>query len=59
MKTKYLTGFIGVVIVYLLGSFYFVSFNLNDWKPVGRFLTIMAMPIAYLYIITFPVWEDN
>ena len=54
MPNKYAIALIAPLVVYLLGSFYAVSFDISQWLDVARFLAVMIMPFSYIAVVTYP-----
>lgn len=51
---RIILAILGFIFVYLFGSFYNISFNLNDWNEQSRGLVSMIGGIVFLGLLTFP-----
>lgn len=59
VNKKIIFGLIGTVIIYLLGCFVAVSFDLNQWHKAGRTLAMCTMALLYIFLIASELKSDS
>jgi hypothetical protein len=54
---RILIGCSGFVFIYLMGSFYNVSFDISKWNVDSRFIVAMFGGFIFIMLATFPGYE--
>ena len=45
----------GFFVIYLLGAFVAISFDISEWEPIGRFAVALLGFFSAMYAFTFTV----
>lgn len=51
---RLLMGLIGFIVIYLLGSFYSATFNINNWNEAIRFVVSLFGGLSFFALATYP-----
>lgn len=53
LAKRILIGFAGFLLVYLMGSFYNVSFNISNWSDHSRLIISVIVGFAFIMLATY------
>lgn len=53
MNKHILLALAGTLVLYLLGSFYYISFDISQWEPVGRAVWVTLVAILAYFTMAF------
>lgn len=58
MLLRITVGLLATLVVYLVGAFIAVDFNIANWDAEGRGIVGLFMPVMGIFAATCPILED-